>query len=682
MKKSLLFSLLAAGALSATAADVVDVIDLDQMQIAAAMEGVEIPDGPYGYGSVFLTLDGDLTESGCSYKVGYLAYNETYLYFRYSGFLTNIDNPNGYYLEKVVYNYPLSSQYDIYSGSVYGRSEAVGFHMDGADNMVPNVGYDYSTYQPYPGNTTIDSNEYDYRNYPVEAPLQYVVCQPCDNKSITIEIHWSKTAPVPQVKTPVLEIRPDATGAYPSGTLAQMTCVTNPCTLNYTITRNGEAYAQAAAELESQWSPVSVALDGEPGDVFDVSCYASREGYTDSETVTASCTLTLPGLRAPEGDMFSSWGGWSAVQNRPYVVRNPNGVGTMYVTVDGVQYAVKEESLELEVLGEVGDTFSISAYITAEGHTPSEEVSFTGDIESNKIATPWISPDTDEVIAGTEISFSSSNAWVGSSIIYRINGGEWIDTGATWTQYYTVTEDVLIEVQVLADTEGEYSYYTDSDIASRYYKIEVLDPETTIVLKPVDFAPDLYAYWDTLNYTTVNQDGAAVDWEYFGNIQSYNEVFTMSGTAYLRNLTEVSDGIYGFKLNQENEWQSNMVLYFSDEVLDIAALPEDAVNNAVAVNWDNNGQWLNLSVYDAENGTNNAGKKYMLLAPGEYMYTQVSRLVVSTDINTQVEGINAAARGVDAVYTVNGVRLDNNQPLAPGLYIKVTDGKAVKVLVK
>lgn len=677
MKKFLLASVLAAGACTmASAADVVDVFDLDFLNIAAAMDGKEIPDGE-DFLSTEITVDGMLTESGSTYKFGYLAYKGSDIAFGYSGFFTNIDNPSGLYLKNITITY----NPDVYwaSGTLYVRETPVEFHLDGADREVPNVGYDSTQGGYYPGNEQIYGNDYQGRVFEIEYPFQYFVLQPATERMEKIVITWSEEAPVPNIATPTIDVLPDATGATPSGTWVNMYCKTAGVDLVWDVTRNGEVWKSGVDVIEGEYMPIGVELEGEVGDEFTISCYGEREGYNTSETTTRSVTLTMPGLAAPEAPMFGRWAYWDAIQTRPYTIRNTNGVGTMIVTVNGIEYRTLEESIEFEVLGEIGDELTISAYIQAEGYVTSETRNYTGYVVTNQIAAPIFSPEGDEIIAGAQVRFGNSSSWMGQKMIYRINGGEWQDAESISSYTITLEGDALIEAQILADTEGEYSYYRDSEIASHMYKIEVLNPEFDIVLVPTTFDPEYASYWTVCDAVV---DG--VEWQYYGTTNGWNDSFNLNDEMYMRNLTPVENGIYAFKINQCNEYASDLVLYFSDEEIEVVdnewQLDDEMIDNAVYVNWSTNGSWVNLAKYDEENGTDNSGKKFVLVGADVWTRAQVNRFVFSSDINTSVSAVEAAEAGA-AVYTINGMRVSSDK-LQPGLYIQVKDGKATKVLVK
>lgn len=678
MKKFLLASVLAAGACTmASAADVVDVLDLDLLNIGATMEGIEIPNGE-DYMTTTMTLDGMLTESGCSYKFGYLSYKGNDIYFGYNGWFANLDNPNGMYLEKIVLSYN-TDEYWV-SGSLYVRETPVGYHLDGADRDMPNVGWDSENSDYYPGNTQVYGEGYQGRDYTVEYPFQYFVCNTASFNLSKIEVYWSRTAPVPNIATPTIDIVPDATGAYPTGTWVNMYCLTEGVDLVWNVTRNGEEWKNGTDVVTGTYSAISVQLEGEVGDEFTISCYGERDGYNTSETATKSVTLTMPGLAAPEADLFDGWGRWQAIQTRPYVIRNTNGVGTMIVTVDGIEYRTNEESIEFDVLGEVGDELTVSAYIQAEGYVTSRTVEYAGYVESNQLPAPTFTPDGTEIIKGSDVSFGSNNGWMGEKMIYRVNGGEWQDAEYIGSCTLTLEEDALIEAQVIAATEGDYAFYRDSEVTSHLYKMEVLDPVLDTVLLPETFDPEWKSWWSVCDAIVGD-----VEWQYYGTTNYWNNYFNMQGAMYMRNLTPVENGIYAFKVNQCNQWNSDLRLFFSDEEIDYTdgewSVDEEVLDNAVYVNWSTNGSWVDLAEYDAENGTDNSGKKFVLVAAADdYTYANVNRIVISSNLNTSVSAVEAAEAGA-AVYTINGMRVSSDK-LQPGLYIQVKDGKATKVLVK
>lgn len=699
MKKTLLLCCAAALTAGASAAVKTDVLDLETIETLATLEDVQL-DEYEGYlqGSTF-NLDGSFTDSGVTYKIGRVFKNGENIKFGYQGFLATEENPDGLYVQSV--KVVLADPENVYSQSyLYTRDTKVTY-KDGYGGLQPEVGYNYDTYNEYPGNTKIEPESWGQQGgstFKVEGPYTHMVLQPVDNPIIRIEVTWDTSAPVAQVKTPDIMFGQDATGNYPSPLSVRFQCQTPGSTACYTVTRNGEAYLNGELVLTDDYNADVITVEGQPDDVIAVTLVCKKDGFKDSDEVTKSVTLTLPGLSAPAGDLFG-YGWFEAVTGRPYVITNPNGVGTLHYAVNGGEETTTDEAqVSLTVPGKPGDEFTVSAWITADGYIASQTKEFNAVVYTNVLATPYFSLDDGEVRPNTTITANSNDSWRGGQFKYRVNDGEWVLTENTESVRVPVEGSLKLEVQLLAATEGDNTYFVDSEIAEGNWTVEPVDPEYHYAVSPYDFfeaneGEEKYCYFYSMNGQTIKGTVNGVEFEHLGNCYhnwNYSEncyqtpYFYWSGansTHMFRN-NDAINGIAKVKFDFEGS-NDPLNLYFSDShIADVQNLPSDC--QEVYLNGDEaDGKWLDLAAYDQANGTSASGKKYFALVPGnQNVYPNIQRLMLEKE--GYVSGIaemGTATEGATRYYGLDGVEVSADK-LAGGIYVKVQNGKASKVAVK
>lgn len=669
---------LAAVGMTASATDYTDVLTLDEAQFAAALAGQEVT-GYFTAGSPDFTWEGGSTD--IEYRVSGICDDEQggMQFYYEKGFIASLTNPNGLYLKSV------KLIKEIY-GSAYGRNTPVEYHQDIDGYDVPNVGWNSTDYEYYPGNTSLEMDWNNYGYLQAEEPFTYVVIQPGSGSYYNIEaieITWTDVVPMPQVKTPQIRIDADwNTGAMPSGTIAYMQDPTDGCTIHYTVSINGGDPVEFTGE--EGVNSVEYELVGEAGTEFSFVCWAVKEGYVDSEKVEAKATLTLPGLKAPEGSV-GRWADFECVLGQTGVITNPNGHGTL---VYNINETGDQETLEPEVSfiveGEIGSPFSVTAYVKEEGYNNSTVSSINSEVHTNILNAPYFDPeDGTELRAGQAVSVKSNQRWMISGFRYRVNGGEW-----QTTDEYDVTilpeGDVTIEAQCLPKTEGtEYTYYFESEIASASFTVEQLT-ESMISITPKDFAEGSMA--DHSELTAVI---GGITWEMKSGIswQGYFDWGYYSDD-HITNLDPVEPGIQAVKINvRPDVYNDDQMIYFSDSPLadsdmNLYGDSEADADSRLFIKSSEDNNWINLKEYDEANGTQLAGKKYMLIRPAHSdCWSQMTRIVIDTDVNTAVEGVAAETFQADGVYDLNGVAVKSDR-LAKGIYINVAGGKASKMIVK
>lgn len=699
MKKTLLPVLCVAAACGlANAATVkTDIIDLETVQLAAAAEGLTVPlAGNDDFASANLNIDGDFMESGITYKVGFLQDSEDYMRFMYSGFISTVDNPDNLYISEIRVVVPETGYY--YGGNLYVRETPVEYH---GDIPSPNVGYSWDLGGTYPGNSQIFC-ESDGKTFKIEEPYKHMVFQPSDAVQISkIEIDWTDEAPVPQVKTPSINFQADATGAYPSPLTVNITCGTVGATVNWSVTNNGTPAESGSAVVESEWTPISFTVTGNDGDRIVITAVGTKEGFSDSQSATGSVTISLPGLNAPYSPVFY---GWDAVLGATYTIANNNEVGTLHYTVNGVASTTEEKSVTLTVTGNIGDNYAVEAWITEPGYTESRHCTFEGAIVTNKLKAPEFDPASGELRSGTTVMVNDEESWKGKCYAIRINGGEWEETDDNYSYKYKVTEAVTIEAKLIAQTEGEYSYYIDSDVTTAVYTVEALDPELHYAVTPhIFFDPEtdlydngeLYCYfYATAAEPSKTGETNGVQFELTGNSQHnwnfsdncfYDPYFDLNGLyKNVRNNNPIPGTISRVKVDYDGS-KTEVLLHFSNSRIDdIENLPSDTQTYTLD-GQALDGQWLNLSELSEQTGSDLSNKKYFALSPkmNEWGYanSSIQRILLEKGQGSGIEGVCESDADAVVYYDLNGMRV-NADRLGAGIYVKVAGGKSSKVIVK
>lgn len=690
MKKSLLSALCIGLCGFAAQADVTDVINLELIETAAEMEGITLSDRAEDgstASTMILPVDGSLTDSGITYQLGFVQKDGENIHFLYNGYAAAMENPDGLYLKSVKVTYTSSN--GVYSTKGYGRTTPVGFHGD--DNNLPNVGWNSSAGSDWEGNTDLDYTVDYFINYAdlyAEGKFQYVVVCPTESEAVeSIALVWSETAPVATVKTPSLYLNTQVEGAYPAGTQVQVRCATEGVTFHYQVTNTATNTVTQSGEgtVVNYWDSFNFELEGQPGDALLIEAWCTKEGFETSEKATQEVTLTLPGLNMPNSN--AQWG-FNPAKGSRFTITNYNQdnegqtIGDICYTINGgeVQKVAGRQAV-IQLVGEIGDQFLCEVWVAAEGYAPSEKIEFDWTIVTNVLPAPDFSVESGEVRAGTVVQLKLADyqsSMVAAGFRYRINGGEWVVCEDKWNPSFKVVETCTVEAQTLAETEGQYDNYLDSEIVSAAYTLEVLGADA------IPVAANAWGEEKFNSYTWGDVEINGVTFGFNGDIYkdySTQELyFNMSNMYYcLTNKSAINEGIQSVKVDING--YAGVKLYFSDELMfdypsvGVEGLPAETQDNVLTVEPSESGKWISLT------GTANAGKRFVLMTNLGYgSNTEVTRLVVSTSDATGVRTVGEAAQ-LEGVYNLNGMKV-SKENLTPGVYVVVKEGKASKVLVK
>lgn len=657
---------------SAYATDYTDVIDLDLIETAADLEGITLVNyDDNEYRSTWdLPIDEALTDSGIKYRVSLIQKKQNAFTFKYGGSVTDTENTSGLFVKQIKVTYVDDD---------YNNSYTNGYFQQAA--------FSFGSY----GNIQTTGSEFVSCNYdnkvativPMGGFTFGAVKLAEDQLVSKIEITWSTEAPVPDVVTPRMNISQAIEGLTPAGSIVNIYCDTPGVTFHYMVTKNGETVQSGEGQLSNPdyyWTAYTFALEGNLDDELVISAYCSKEGWNNSETVSLTATITLPGLRALQ---MNGWGFEPVIGNVLSLI-NPNrnsegeNIGTIHYTVNGgEEQTTTDGNLEITLIGNVGDSFTFSGYITEEGYVTSQTTNWDYVLQTNELNAPVFSLKSGEVRNGAVVSISAQDAYKGAGFRYRINGGEWTESTDIWNTTITVTEDCTIEAQTIAQTTGEYSFYVDSAITTATYTIEQLT-ENEIEVVASDYGQ--------MSWTSKTVACNNVDFFYYGNTteDSQTEVtyFNMYNLWFcLGNTSPVTGGIQAVKLDWISSGSNARVYFCNEEVASgywngKKTPDQESIDNMLELSYaENNGQWVYL------NGTANAGKPYILIInDGTSGILSLSRVVVSTNSSVGVQTVDAAKK-LDGIFNMNGMAVDSER-LTPGLYIVVKEGNVSKILVK
>lgn len=523
----------------------------------------------------------------------------------------------------------------------------------------------------------------DNKTYTFEEPYKYFMITPNQNFLQGITVEWTETAPVPTVKDPVIEMYGDA---QPGASI----WIQNPSGADMTV----EVYVNDT--LENTYTTTDrnyeVIMPGKADDVVRVAAIAKKEGWNDSQLVEKQWTLVAPMCATPEiqGErgVYSVYAGqtFTVICTNPenalvtyhYEIANFDDESRNFTSEEKTVAAPFEFTVPETVLP--GDRFFLNVVANAEGYRTSyAENIISAEVRSLQLTAPEITPNGGIVEKGSNVTLQIPGGY--GKICYTINGGDVVDTQSSWVQV-TIEEDSEITAWT-TDVEP----FIESEKVTVKFELEKIGPDMTEIL-PEDFTDNFsnqtMAVYDHTyaNGMTYQYNGGFWDnlWGTPTNMFLFDAV--NENNAYLKNVEAPADGmnIISVKINAPNEW-AGLYLYYSDEPFEItyemqnSDFAQEGLGR-VAFGSNNNpfNQW-----YDLEG----VGAKYIAVCTAGFAYSTryVTRVVVKYNGSVGVNALEAEKVAGEAYYTLDGVKVDSDN-LAKGLYIRVADGKASKILVK
>ena len=482
-----------------------------------------------------------------------------------------------------------------------------------------------------------------------DAPYHYMGIWPYLGEASSIEIEWSDEAPLATAGRPYIVVNSDL--GCPSGTTVTIDSDTTEALIEVRMTRNNEVILESVLE-----NPATVTLSGEIDDVILIEARAvvDQEGWMPSEWISRKVKITPIYLMEPEFSISS----YSSivVLGQSVTISNPNINGTMTYSVGGEDPVTTTDStVTVTVDGQIGDSWSISAYCEADGCETSEIAEWNGTIDTNVCPAPTFSPGEGEQPFGTEIHISAT--YPAQSVTYRINGGEWTTSTSLWDLSVTLEEDMTIEAYSSAE-----SPYVDSEIVSASFSIEQLGELCDVI----DCATFGLSGYDEEKIYTSDKSANGASYSFKGqcamNAMNINSSRYIATVASDKKITRIKvDALYN----------CGLLLYVSDEIID---QPDASMTPITIVEGEYaSGEWITMS----ETST---AKYFYLTTVDGYMSNNISRVVVEySSGSVGIITIDDSASDVDTVYH----DLTGRRVVSPGkgIYLKTSNGKTSKVIV-
>ena len=508
-------------------------------------------------------------------------------------------------------------------------------------------------------------------------------------------IEWGSEAPSVIVKTPAISCYANPVTA---GSNVTVNTLTPDAVLHVDVYVNGvrhEGEEGATTSKVHEGSTYSFLLPGTAGDEVKVTAFATKEGLEDSETVEQTYKLEMPKAARPALETY--YANVIPGQSVSIVSSTENATITYkYGLKDYDNEANNWDSEELNGTSPVsitvpatakeGMVFYIEATAIAEGYAVSDKFESFTQVISGKLGLPTFSIESGkEVRAGTVLTITRpENA---TTLHYTINEGE-AQTSNESSVEITIKESMTVE----AWASGE-APYTDSDKVSASYTVEVLGPNQD-ELTPEMFTSTEFSNSNYNNYSAKSST-TGIEYVYNGGFWPYADVncFYLDAKkdgerSILYNVDCPQDKfIKRIKFETSYTWAGCYVMFSKDAPItkvEGAMMEYDYLPGRLRIlNEDNRadygfGEWIDLSDVGEEEFLD--AKYFAVWIFGQSGY--ISRVLIDYDEEEGIDSVLTGANGVDAVYDLNGVKMNAETNLAPGIYIRVVDGKAQKFIVK
>lgn len=546
-------------------------------------------------------------------------------------------------------------------------------------------------------------------------------------------------------KVPKCDMPTISANAYvPEGTVT-LTAPTEGSTLTYSWGVDAEADVATATgtTVENAASPATITIpaDAEVGKTFWVRATAKLDGYTDSEElsfsqVLGSNVLAAPRFSQPSGNVDK--GSWLYIERPRYattihyttdggatyetstdysvgMIINENMTITAYATGDApfkesekvtYNYTVvtptvdtptiwpetgilpgttlylnadqdaylsyswgikngdvdvvkhEEETIQDSYVDitvpndniEIGYTLWVNATAKRDGYNDSEPLNFTYTFVGVKLDAPTFSIETGtKVDKGTEVTITRDSR--ASELHYKINDGE-----EQTTQDSSVNVEITEAMTIVAWATGT-GIFEQSDNATASYTVETRTVVTDVIT-PATFGNT--GDMDMTRKDYENTSGAGITYHYLGCFYNSNFFVNYDTDCILYNVTGKS--IKQITVNGNSSY--TYYVKFSNEA-PITEVDKSGLSTVYG----------GYTVSPSEDA-----KYFAIMFNGTAMFPSVN-VEYWEDTSVGVEGI-AAENGEAMYFDLNGAKVNSLENAVPGVYVRVANGKATKVLVK
>lgn len=309
---------------------------------------------------------------------------------------------------------------------------------------------------------------------------------------------------------------------------------------------------------------------------------------------------------------------------------------------------------------EVGYTLWVKATATREGYDPSEPLDFTYTFEEVKLDAPTFSlPTSEDLMPGTEVTITMPSH--ATTLHYTLNDGDEQTSDANVT--LTIKENT--EVKAWATGTG---IFTQSDEATASYKVLGKNVDVLVPTMWSDFTAGAYQFAEH-GTATSSKTGSEIEYVFNGGYDIVDGVNTFYFNDYYTSILYNKTGKKILRIKLETPSAKTVYMYLSD------VAPVTVYNSSPTFGFydaSDYGVWK-----DAQEAKSGAQYFGIWGSVG-----QVSRILIEyEDTSVGVEGI-ASENGEAMYFDLNGAKVNSLENAVPGVYVRVANGKATKVLVK
>ena len=445
---------------------------------------------------------------------------------------------------------------------------------------------------------------------------------------------------------------------HPSGEIEKGTWLyierpNNATTIHYTV-NGGE-------EQTSTDYSVGMTID----ENTTIVAYATGNApFKESEKVTYSYTVVTPTVDTPTI--------WPETGILPGTTLYLNADQDAYLTyswgikngdidvVKNEEETIQDSYVDITVPNdniEVGYTLWVNATAKRDGYNDSKPLNFTYTFEAVKLDAPTFSlQSSEDLMPGTEVTINMPSH--ATTLHYTVNNGE----EQTSNENVTLTINVNTDVVAWATGEG---LYTKSDDATASYKVLGDNVDVLVPTMWEDFTAGAYQFAE--HGTATGKTG--VKYEFNGGYDVVNGVNTFYFNDYYTSILYNKTGKKILRIKLETPLAKTVYMYLSD------VAPVTVYNSSPTFGFydaSDYGVWK-----DAQEAKSGAQYFGIWGSVG-----QVSRILIEyEDTSVGVEGI-AAENGEAMYFDLNGAKVNSLENAVPGVYVRVANGKATKVLVK
>lgn len=480
------------------------------------------------------------------------------------------------------------------------------------------------------------------------------------------------------------------------------------CTTHVNVTVNGETDAELSKDYTE--SMIQFKAPGKTGDLLKVEAYCSQEGAKDSETASMEWTLEMPSAATPNVTEYI----WEALIGQQIVITDETEGATITAQLTQLDTENPDNNKAYEpVTGASPLTITVpedavldgmmmlTAYAEAEGYNKSSQMEIYFTVVSDVLSVPTFSlEDGSEVEKGTKVNVSGSNH--ATAIRYTINGGEEKVSDGTNLEI-TIDDDMTIVAWCIGDEP-----WKPSEKVTAKYTVEVITDMMDEIV-PTVFTTD-EADLNSQEIKTYKGSVNGHEYVYNGGFYHYDNWGVDRNTFYyypeetiLYNTTAFENGIKAVKVGDISNYTAVYVMLSDEPITEITSAmteweftdTEHQVRLRIGGNTEVNGaydEWVNMSDFinnplfvkdeDADTEKMTFVPKYMAMYRFGSQSNYVTRLVIEKEGEPMsVDGINAED-GESMLFDVNGIRILDEDNLAPGIYIRKTGKSVGKFVVK